>query len=140
MTSREFASQKIDAYSSRATRLQRLKKTIEDNLIWYAFVSPAILLIVVFMVVPIFQSLKLALYRWNGVRPRVYIGLDNFERLLDDRFFRGALQHTFIFSICGTVGTVFLGLLLAVAISRRLPGTSIYRVLFYLPVMVPITV
>jgi ABC-type sugar transport system permease subunit len=140
MTTRELASQPLDTPSSRLSFSQRFRKTLRDNLIWYLFVAPAIILIVVFMVVPIFEALSLATYQWNGVRPREYIGLENFQDLLTDRFFIGALQHTVLFAILGTVGTVTLGLLLAVAISRRVPGYPIYRVLFYLPVMVPITV
>jgi ABC-type sugar transport system permease subunit len=140
MTTREIATQPIAPQSQQASLSQRLKKTIRDNLIWYAFVAPAVLLILVFMVVPIFEALSLATYEWNGVRPREYVGMENFVELLDDRFFLGALKHTVLFSILATVGTVGLGLLLAVAISRQVPGSLIFRVLFYLPVMVPITV
>lgn len=140
MTTTEVASQSIAPYSNRLSWYQRLKKTLRDNLIWYLFVTPAILLIIVFMVVPIIEALSLATYRWNGVRPREFIGFENFQDLGTDRFFLGALQHTIFFSIAATLGTVTLGLLLAVAISRGVPGASIYRVLFYLPVMVPITV
>lgn len=140
MTTREITSQTVGAYSSPLSLYQRFKKSLHDNLIWYVFVAPAIILIVAFMVVPIFEALSLATYQWNGVRPREYVGLENFQDLWGDRFFVGALQHTVLFSIAGTVGTVTLGLLLAVAISRRVPGSSIFRLLFYLPVMVPITV
>jgi ABC-type sugar transport system permease subunit len=140
MTTREIVRQPIETYSKRFSLYQRLKKTLLDNLIWYIFVSPAIILIVVFMVVPIFEALSLATYQWNGIRPRQYVGLENFQDLGSDRFFLGALQHTILFSVAATLGTVTVGLLLAVAISRRVPGSAVYRVLFYLPVMVPITV
>jgi ABC-type sugar transport system permease subunit len=140
MTTKELASQPIETYSKQTSWYHRFKKSILDNFIWYMFVSPAIVLILVFMVIPIFEALSLATYQWNGVRPRQFTGLENFQDLLSDRFFVGALQHTVSFSVAATAGTVILGLLLAVAISRRLPGSSIYRVLFYLPVMVPITV
>ncbi len=117
-----------------------IRKGVRDHLLWYLFLTPAVALIVGFMVVPILQSLSLVLYRWNGVKPRQYVGLDNVVALFDDRFFVGALSHTFAFAIVTTAGTVGLGLLLAVAISRQVPGSSLYRVLFFLPVMVPITV
>jgi ABC-type sugar transport system permease subunit len=140
MTTKEIASQPLETFSRQASWYQRLKKTLLDNFIWYLFISPAIILILAFMVVPIFEALSLATFRWNGVRPRQYIGLENFQDLWGDRFFLGALQHTVTFSVAATAGTVILGLLLAVAISRRVPGASLFRLLFYLPVMVPITV
>ena len=100
----------------------RFQNILDGPLLWYLFVAPAVLLIAVFMVVPIVQSLSLALYRWNGIRPMEYVGLDNLVDLWSDRFFLGALQHTFVFAIVATAGTVGVGLLLAVAISRGAGG------------------
>src|SRR5688500_15634709 len=98
MSTSEIASPKGKGYTKNTSLLQRAKRQIADNLIWYLFVSPAVALILVFMVAPIFQSLSLALYRWNGILPREYIHLENFKDLWEDRFFIWALQHTFIFS------------------------------------------
>jgi raffinose/stachyose/melibiose transport system permease protein len=140
MTTTEITSPKVKGDTKNTSWFQRAKKHLADNLIWYLFISPALALILVFMVAPIFQSLSLALYRWNGILPREYIGWENFEDLWGDRFFIWSLRHTLIFSGAATTGTVLLGLLLALAISRQVPGSSIYRLLFYLPVMVPITV
>jgi ABC-type sugar transport system permease subunit len=118
----------------------RFHRILDGRLLWYLFVAPAVVLIAIFMVLPIVQSLSLALYRWNGIRPRQYVGLDNLVDLWSDKFFVGALQHTLVFAIVATAGTVGIGLLLAVAISRGAAGSRLYRVLFFLPVMVPITV
>ena len=128
------------AAAEHVSLTSRLGRVLDGRALWYLMVAPAIALIALFMVVPILQALTLALYRWNGVRPRQFVGLDNLVDLVSDRFFASALQHTFIFAIAATAGTVLIGLLLAVAISRRVPGSAAYRVLFFLPVMVPITV
>ena len=93
-----------------------------------------------FMALPLIQSLELAFFEWNGLRPREYVALENFEDLFDDRFFWGALRHTLIFAVFCTLGTVGIGLLLAMAISRRVRGAAFYRFLFYLPVMLPMAV
>ena len=113
---------------------------LKRNLIWYLFIAPAVIMLLLFMAVPLIQSLELAFYEWNGLRPREYIGIENFEELFDDRFFWGALSHTLTFAIFSMVGTVGIGLLLAMAISRRVWGASIYRFVFYLPVMLPMAV
>jgi len=115
-------------------------EAIRQNLHWYAFLAPAFLLLVLFMAYPLYRSFDLSLYRWKGLLPRRFVGLDNFVRLFDDRYFWGALNHTLVFAIAATIGTVGLGLLLALAISRRVPGHSVYRFAFYLPVMLPMTV
>src|SRR5690606_36592187 len=57
-----------------------------------------------------------------------------------DRYFWGALSNTVVFAIAATVGTVGVGFLLALAISRRVPLHGLFRFAFYLPVMLPMTV
>lgn len=118
----------------------RAGRTLRKNALWYAFLTPALLMLLLFMAIPLFKSLELAFYEWNGLRPRQYLGLENFQDLFRDRFFWGALQHTVLFAVFATLGTVGIGLLLAVAISRRVPGHGLYRVAFFLPVMLPMTV
>ena len=63
MTTSEIATQPITTPNKQASVSQRLKKTLLDNFIWYLFVAPAVLLILVFMVVPIFEALSLATYQ-----------------------------------------------------------------------------
>ena len=107
---------------------------------WYLFLAPAVLLLLGFMGLPLYRSLELSLFEWKGLLPRKWVGFDNFERLFRDRYFWSALSHTIVFAVSATVGTVGVGLLLAIAISRRVPGHGIYRFAFYLPVMLPMTV
>ncbi|WDR01953.1 sugar ABC transporter permease [Devosia algicola] len=63
--------------------------------------------------------------------------MDNFVELFQDKYFWNALRNTIFFAVAATVGTVGLGLFLALAISRRVPGHGLYRFAFYLPVMLP---
>jgi ABC-type sugar transport system permease subunit len=93
-----------------------------------------------FLAYPLVDSLSLSLYRWNGLAPRKFIGIENFERLVADRFFWGAVWHTMAFAFFVTLGTVGIGLLLAVAISRRVPAWKVFRVGYYLPVMLSLVV
>ncbi len=133
-------SQVINAAEPRNTRLSRLARSISKNLIWYLFLTPAVVLLLAFMAMPLVESLQLSFFDWNGLLPPKYIGLENFIELLDDRFFWSALSHTLIFAGVATLGTVLIGFLLAVIISRGTWGSSVYRVVFYLPVMLPMTV
>lgn len=133
-------SQIINATGAHSTRLSRAARSISKNLIWYLFLTPAVVMILAFMAMPLFESLQLSFFEWNGLLPQKYVGLDNFVELLEDRFFWGALWHTLAFAGVATLGTVLIGFLLAVVISRGVWGASIYRVVFYLPVMLPMTV
>lgn len=115
-------------------------RDIEGRGIWYAFLAPALLLLALFMAFPLYRALELSLFEWKGLQPREWVGLDNFVELLQDRFFWNALRNTIVFALAATAGTVGLGLLLALAISRRMVGHGLFRFAFYLPVMLPNTV
>ncbi|RYE10108.1 MAG: sugar ABC transporter permease [Hyphomicrobiales bacterium] len=119
---------------------QSLASRLRANAHWYLFVAPALLLLLAFMGFPLYRSLELSFFEWKGLLPRKWVGLQNFEKLFADRYFWNALSHTVIFAISATVGTVGIGFLLAVAISRRVPLHGLYRFAFYLPVMLPMTV
>lgn len=122
------------------TRLVSLGKAIRKNLIAYVFLAPAFVLMAVFLAYPLIESLVLSLYQWNGIAPRQYIGLENFQMLLEDEVFFLALKNNAIFSVFTTAGTVTLGFLLALAIERRVRGWRYFKVIYFLPVMMSTTV
>ncbi|MBU8933150.1 MAG: sugar ABC transporter permease [candidate division Zixibacteria bacterium] len=62
-----------------------------------------------------------------------WIGWDNYRGLLADEDFHSALKNTFIFVIGSVPVTTVLALLMALLVSRRLPGRSLFRAGFFLP-------
>jgi ABC-type sugar transport system permease subunit len=123
--------------SSRAARWRRWWN---KQGLWYLFLTPAAALLLTFMGYPLVQSLQLAFYKWGGLLPRKFIGLENFIELGRDPYFWAALWHTLVFSVLVPAGTVGIGLLLAVAISRQVFGWKLFRVGYYLPVLLSMTV
>ncbi len=89
----------------------------------YAFVTPAMLLLIAFGVLPIavallvsFTDMNLAgLGNWSRIE---FIGLDNYERLLSDGRFWQAMVNTGIFVILGVPTVVILSLTIALALNR----------------------
>jgi multiple sugar transport system permease protein len=99
------------------------------------FLLPSMGGLIVFTVIPILSSLGLTLFKWDLVTPPVYIGLDNFQELFADPEFWAALRHTLGF-IAGYLPMVMiLGLAVAVALNQKFRGTTVFRTLFYLPVV-----
>jgi ABC-type sugar transport system permease subunit len=123
-----------------AGRFGEFWRQVRNNAIAYIFLAPAFLLMAVFLAYPIIQSLLLSFYEWNGIAPRVYIGLENFERLFRDRVLILAITNNVVYSIFTTFGTVVLGFLLAYSIERRVRGWGIFKIAFFIPVMVGGTV
>ncbi len=125
---------------SRPTAGQRRRRGWDQHGIWYLFLAPAVLLLLMFMAYPLVESLRLGFFRWNGLKPPRFVGVENFVELAQDRFFWGSLWHTLVFAAVATVGTVAIGFLLAVAISHRVWGWPLFRVGYFLPTMLSLTV
>lgn len=106
----------------------------------YLFLAPAFLLLIVFIAYPLARSLVLSLYEWNGITQPKFVGLANFRLLFQDKTMLKAVYNTFAFSILTTAGTVIIGFLLAVAIERRVKGWAFFKVIYFLPVMMSMTV
>lgn len=110
------------------------------QLVGYLFLLPALALLGLFIAYPIVHSLVISFLSWDGVLPWRFVGLDNFERLLNDGRFYDALWHNLVFMVLTTVGIVGLGFLLALAIERRVRGWQVFKIIYFLPVMLPMTV
>ena len=112
-----------------------LAQSIRKALPWYLFVAPASLMLLALLAYPLIDTLRLALFKWGGLGPQTFVGMRNFAKLFGDEIFWRALRNSFIFAIVVPFFTVSLGLFLGVAISRRMRGWQIYRIAFFIPVM-----
>ena len=98
----------------------------------YVFLLPAIALIVVFVVYPILAVVYYAFTDYDIVRPPVFIGLDNFIKILGDKTFWLALTHSIVYLIATPI-LIALSIGLAIVVNRRLRGIQIYRALYFVP-------
>lgn len=99
------------------------------------FLLPSMGGLIVFTVSPILASLGLTLFKWDLLTSPIFIGLANFKELFADQDFWAALQHTLGFIVGYIPPVMVLGLAVAIALNQKLRGTTIYRTLFYLPVV-----
>lgn len=100
----------------------------------YLFLAPALLMITVFVLYPIGAVVYYSFTDYNIVTPPVWVGLRNYERLLKDPIFWQALRNSFIYLLV-TPALIFLSILLAILVNRKLPGINAFRTLFFLPVI-----
>jgi len=105
-----------------------------SSLTAYFYISPFFLLFAVFGVYPIFFTLYLSLFKWNGLGAMKFNGLTNFELVLGDPLFWTSLWNTLIMGVLGTVPQLIIAILLAVTLHsgiRKYKKTL--RALFFLP-------
>lgn len=86
----------------------------------YLFVLPAILVFVFFYIYPILYMLFLSFHDWNFVSPeKLFVGLDNFTKLFQDKIFIKVLKNTLVYTI-GQVGlTAIFSLIIAVWLNKQ---------------------
>ncbi|MEV0381549.1 sugar ABC transporter permease [Nonomuraea sp. NPDC050643] len=113
-----------------------------NGLFVLACLLPALVLFVVFMIVPTVNVFRMSFYTWSGFSPDMrFVGLDNFTRLLDDAQFVRAFQNTVALLVVVTVVTMGTGLFLAAIMTRqRLRGRPLYRFVLYVPSVLSVVV
>lgn len=128
----------------KTKRAQRINVHTQRQLVWGLFIVPALLIYIIFMALPLFNSMRLSFYTGAGLTPDRFVGFSNYVELFTnplwrDRFFN-ALGNTFLFFGIHMLVQNTLGLLFAVLLSSPLRGRSIYRTIIFLPATLSVLV
>ena len=118
------------AASGRPRPRGRWRKPVEIAVL----LAPALLLYVVFVLLPVAQAGYYSLYKWNGLDPLTdFVGLENYRRALADPVFIKALSHNGIFVVLSLVVQLPIGLGLAILLNRKIKLIGFYRTCFLVP-------
>ena len=99
----------------------------------WAFMWPMLALNLIVIVIPSIAGLAIAFTEWSGYGQPVFIGLENFETLLqDDVFFKALINNIVWTSIFLTI-PIFMGLLGAYLLAGIKRGQMVLRVLYFIP-------
>jgi multiple sugar transport system permease protein len=110
----------------------------------YLYLLPAIISIVYWIYRPLIQTFQLSFYEWNMLptSPKVYVGLNNFEKLFTLPDMGKALLNTLFYSVGVFPFSLILPLLIAIStdnIGKR--SRNLYRALIFIPmIMAPVAV
>ncbi len=99
-----------------------------DQRIGYLFVTPAVLLFLVFVAGPFVAAVGLSFYSWDLLTPAEFNGFGNFTEMAGDPLLYRALANTFLFALASVVTHVAGGLLLALAVNRTMSRVLSYFV------------
>lgn len=101
----------------------------------WIFLSPALLVFAIYVIAPIFQSMSLSLYDWDGLGQARYIGLDNYRELASDSDFYVALKNNVIW-LFGYLLAVPLGLGIALFLNQNVFGIRAVKSIFFFPFVI----
>ncbi|RIK40116.1 MAG: ABC transporter permease [Chloroflexi bacterium] len=101
---------------------------------FYLAIAPWLIGLILFTGGPVLASFAFSFTNWTGLTTVEWVGLQNFRQLLfEDNLFWVATYNTFYYS----VGSVLLGtigaLIVAILLNQNLPGTTLLRVVYYMP-------
>lgn len=108
----------------------------------WPFLLPAMIIYLSVIVIPVFYSIFISLFKWNGVAEMQFVGLGNYKNLFfNDKVFLTALKNNLLWIVMTIVITMSVSLGLAVLLNKQFRGRTVFRALFYFPcVVAPIAV
>ncbi len=117
-----------------------LSQTLRRNWLPIAFLAPAALVLLVFMAVPMANSIMLSFRSWNGMSDPHWVGFRNYRLMLGDRIFLLALGNTAYFTIATVLLQSILPLLVAALLSSGIKGGVIFRTAYFMPVIISLAI
>ena len=99
--------------------------------------APAFILVVLFVGGSIAQAIRLSFSDWGGIGPVRWSGLDNYVTVLGDATTYASLWTTLVFAGLSSAGTIVIAALLAARVSAGVRGSTVYRVVWFLPGIAP---
>ena len=113
----------------------RFWKRNQRSLAPFLFLAPGIFMFLVYVIIPIFQSINISFYEWDGLGEATYIGFDNYIELIDDQAFYTSLKNNVIWLILYLLA-IPAGLFVALFLNQTVTGIRIYKSLFFFPFVI----
>ena len=99
------------------------------------FLAPAMLLFAVYVLYPIFSSLRISFFEWDGVGEMIWIGFGNYIEMWEDDRVHTAIKNNFIWLICFLLAPP-LSLALGIFLNQNLTELKFIKSLFFFPFVV----
>ena len=116
-----------------------LSKKIKNSVPGWIFVLPLVIGMLVFTLYPVLKSLIYSFHRYNDASVYEFIGFGNFKTMFttDKEEVLKVFSNTFLYAIITVPLNLFLSYFLAVIVNQKIRGVNVFRVLYYLPVVIP---
>jgi multiple sugar transport system permease protein len=126
-----------ESFADEAKSWKNIKKQLPN----YLFILPHFFFFTLFVLYPIFRGMQISLYDWKiMLKVQHFIGFANYEALFKDKIFWQVMRNTGVFMVYTVVMNVILGLLLATGLKRQFFASNFFRVLFYAPAILSVSV
>ena len=101
----------------------------------WLFLAPGIIMFLVYVIGPIFESMWISFYDWDGIGERTWIGTENYIELLDDDAFYTSLWNNLLWLVLYMLA-IPAGLFIAIFLNQNVWGIRLYKSLFFFPFVI----
>lgn len=115
----------------------KMTKRERAEFVWgWAFILPTMLGLLILNIIPIFQTIYQSFFKTGSFgRGNIFVGTENYERLFSDGMIWQALLNTLKYAVIEVPFSIAIALVLAVLLNRKMKGRSIYRAIYFLPMV-----
>nr|WP_106496216.1 sugar ABC transporter permease [Lentibacillus sp. Marseille-P4043] len=119
-----------------------MSKKKSRNLFIGVCITPALILLILFMALPTIEVFRMSLYQWGGFsNNQQFVGFDNFKILWNDMDFIRSFQNSILLIVIVALVTIVLALFFAAILTKEnVSGGNFFRVVFYIPNILSIVV
>ena len=101
----------------------------------YLFISPALILFIVFTMLPAVMALFFSFTNYDILSALKWVGMDNFVRLWNDEMFFRSLLNVTYYTVLFVPSMIVFSLAVALALNRDVPGMRLFRTIYYAPMV-----
>lgn len=99
-------------------------------------VIPALIIYLIFSIVPIFISFYYSFMSWNGFSEMQFVGLANFKEVFQDSVFWLSVRNNILVVLASVFGQIPIALGLALLLNRKIKGAKFFRTIGFMPVVI----
>ena len=110
-----------------------MKLERSDRAPLWAFMTPALVLMLVFFVIPVIYVIVVSFLKWNGINTPAFVNFKNFMLLFRDRAFKRSVINNVIWALVAGFIQVPLAMLMAIILSRKPKGWKFFRTVYFFP-------
>ena len=100
---------------------------------WPVFLLPTLAAFIIGFIWPFIWGIYLSFHKFTTISKTTFVGLSNYVKVFEDATFVNAFWFTAKFTIVSTIVINVIAFLLALALTRGLKGTNVFRTVFFLP-------
>jgi len=114
---------------------RRKERTLDQRnaIMGYIMVSPIMVGILLFSVIPVIFSLYISFTNWDMLHPQQWVGLANYKGIFSGSTLPLVWKNTLTYCAIAIPGAILFGMLLALAMNAKIHGVALYRTAFFMP-------